>query len=697
MHLPRLLNERNTRASLAGRTLLALLSVGGGAVGAQPRDTIPLLPLEQLLARPRIMGVQIDPAGTTLAVIEQDGSHPAVVLYTRDRRRRGVVFRDTIRSVNNVRWSGDGRWLLVLHDRGGDEGYHLLRVDPRRLDAGDVSAATDLTPFPGAEVELLATPSTGAVAIIASNHRDARASDVYRVDLATGALTRLATNPGDVTVWAVSPRGVLGAASAVLADGTLEVRTPPPKPELAWRVVYRAPPSERFTLLGVEDSGGVVLGRSNAGTDFEDFVRINPLTKRVVSRTASACRGFDFGVQVRSLRGQVLGESCASAHRTFVPRSPVVQRQLRAAVDRLDGALTDAGASSSLRALEFESSSAGGETLVFYSHSATDPGRFLLFDTRTGVAEQAFAMRPEIDRALLAPTSFHWFTARDGLRLSMLVTRSPMRPATRQPAVLVVHGGPWTRDEVGYSGETQLLVNRGYTVLQVNFRGSTGLGKATVDGAVGEFGGRMSDDLLDAITWAAREAQVDSTRVCILGGSYGGFAALIGMTRDASRFRCGIDFAGPFDLETLVRAFPPSWQPFLPRSWYRFVGNPADSIARARMRLASPLSQLDRARGPLLVFHGMNDPRVRTDHALRVVQAWRSRGLPVSLLLASNEGHSFNEATTSLAVNRAVEMFLGEWLGGRVQATVSASISATLDQLRAAGDSASRTPVAPPD
>lgn len=651
--------------------------------------TVPLLPLEQLLARPRVMTVQVDPAGETLAVIEMVGSHPAVVLYSRPRTRLGVVFRDTVRSVSNVRWSGDGRWLLILHDRGGDEGYHLLRVDPRATSGSTPPPATDLTPFPGAEVELLATPASGE-AVIASNHRDPRASDVYRVDLASATLTRLATNPGDVTVWGITPRGAVAAASAVRPDGTLEVRTPRTPGDSTWRAIRRAPPAERFTLLGAEDSAGVVVARTNAASAFEVFVRLDARTGRVLSRTPSACRGFDAGTLVQDVHGAVLGEACATSHRTFVPRSPAVRRALSTALTKLD-ATTDTG---TMRALEVESASADGGLLVFYSHAATDPGRFLLFDTRAGTIDTAFALRPGLDRTALAPTTFHWFTARDGLRLSLLVTRSrvPLPVARgdrpRQPAVVVVHGGPWTRDEVGFSGETQLLANRGYTVIQANFRGSTGLGRATVDGAVGQFGRRMSDDLLDAIAWSVRHADVDPARTCILGGSYGGFAALVGMTRDAAHYRCGIDYAGPFDLETLIRAFPPSWQPFLPRSWHRFVGNPADRAALARMRRVSPLSQLRKARGPLLVVHGVNDPRVRTDQALRVVAAWRARQLPVTLLLAGNEGHSFNEESTSLAVNRAVELFLGAHLGGRTQPAVPAGITQALDALRAAGDSA---------
>ncbi len=689
------------RAWLTAAAILIGVSLRGETAHSQSSESVPLLPLEQLLARPRVTSVQIDPSGKTLAVLERVGSHPAVVIYTTGPRedgfaprRLGVAFQDTVRSVNNVRWSGDGRWLLILHDRGGDEGYHLLRVDPQALstDGAIEARAMDLTPFAGAEVDLLATPADGR-AIIASNHRDARVSDVYAIDLTTGSLKRIAANPGDVTVWAITPEGTVAGASAVRGDGMLEVRTPAGPPGAGWRVVYRAPPAERFTLLGAERGGRVLVARSNARSAAEAFVWLDAATGRVRKRMASSCRGFDAGTLVTTLEGTALGESCATSYRTFVPVSVSGQARLRAALGTLDHT-TPSGLPA--RALEFESATATGSRLVFYSHAPTDPGRFLFYDTQRGRIDTAFAMRPNIDRRQLAPTSFHWFRARDGLRLSLLLTRSPVRlpgPANaRQPAVVAVHGGPWSRDEVGYAGETQLLANRGYTVIQVNFRGSTGLGRATVDGAVGEFGGRMSDDLLDAIAWSVREANVDPARVCILGGSYGGFAALVGMTRDAAHYRCGIDYAGPFDLETLVRAFPPSWQPFLPRSWYRFVGNPDHPVDRERMRRVSPLGQLDKAKGPLLVVHGENDPRVRTDQALRVVTAWRNRGLPVTLLLAGNEGHSFNEESTSLAVNRAVERFLGEWLGGRVQPTVPSAITQTLEALQRAGERASAPP-----
>jgi dipeptidyl aminopeptidase/acylaminoacyl peptidase len=677
--MPSRFRIRSRRAVVGAAILSAPAHCIAQAPSAPP---VPIIPIESLMARPSVTGVQISPDGSQVAVLETVGAHPAIVLYSRTLTTRREIHRDTLQSIGNVRWSGDGRWLLMLHDRGGDEGYHLWRIDPT------ISAAqqrpVDLTPFKGAAVDLLAVAHGSAAAVIESNHRDARVSDVYRMDLNTARLTRLARNPGDVTGWTIDYRLRISAATATRADGVLEVRVPTSGAQ-GWRVRYTAPVNERMTLLGSDPVTQTLLLRSNRAGGTERYYRLHPATGGLTPNGESSCVGFDAGTWHRTAHGEVLAESCVAQAARFVP----VDSQLRALL--VEPVATPAGALALMdtsRALELESASADGTILVLYTHAATDPGRYILIDRARHERRELFASRVAPPSTLLAPTRFAWFTARDGLRLSLLITRSPVAPEQRQPVVVVVHGGPWARDALAYSAETQFLANRGYAVLQVNFRGSTGFGKRTVDGAIGEFGGRMSDDLLDALSWAGDSAGVDVTRACILGGSYGGFAALIGMTRDAAHFRCGIDYAGPFDLETLIRAFPPSWQPFLPRSWYRFVGNPADSAARSQMSRVSPLALLDRAQGPLLVFQGANDPRVRTDHALRVVTAWRNRGLPATLLLAGNEGHSFNEESTTLAVHRAVEVFLARWLGGRVQSTVSPQIAGVLSTLQAAGDSA---------
>lgn len=673
-------------AALLAAALLAPGDTSARRTPGRPADDPPLLPLERLLAKPQVVTAQLSPDGESLALVERDGASTAVVLRDGRGQRIRRVWADTARAVSNVRWSRDGRWLLVLHDRGGDEGHHLLRLDPHAPGAPPV----DLTPFPGTQVELVALPARRpTTAIVTSTHRDPRVADAYAVELASGAIRMLARNPGDVTGYAADARGAVVAASAVRRDGTFELRTREPRragPASAgrggagWRTILRVGVADRAALVGV--TGGTrglprrVWVRSNAGAAFESLRALDPVSGAVRAVHASRCGAVDAGTPHHGDDDRLLGEQCTAAAPAF--------RATDARLDALVSRLVARG--DTARAVELESRSADGRRLLFYTHASTDPGRYVLLDVPAGRATPLFAAHPALDGAALAPSAFHPFAARDGLRLSLVLTRSPVAAAGPQPTVLVVHGGPWTREALGYSAETQLLANRGYAVLQVNFRGSTGLGRAVVDAAVGEFGGRMSDDLLDALAWGVRAGAVDPARVCIVGGSYGGYAALVGLTRDAPRFRCGASWAGPVDLETLVRAFPPSWGPFLPRSWHRFVGHPDRPAEAARMRRASPLHQLDRARAPLLLFQGANDPRVRPDQTVRVLRAWRARGLPATLLYADDEGHGFNEETTALAVNRALEAFLAGALGGRLETPPAPAVAAAVERLTAAGE-----------
>jgi dipeptidyl aminopeptidase/acylaminoacyl peptidase len=636
------------------------------------RQEPPLLPLRLLLAKPQVLTAQLAPDGNLIAVVERRASSTAVVLRDAAGSFVRTVWADSVRAIGNVRWSGDGRWLLMLHDRGGDEGYHLFRLDPRVPGRKPV----DLTPFAGAEVELVSLPDAApGIVIVTSNHRNRAATDAYAVTLATGAVRLIARNPGDITAFAVTDSGTALAASAILRDGTFEVRTRRRGGSL-WRTIYHAGPNVRAALMDVPTASDRVWIRSNDGSAFESFRALNPVSGTVVSSLASRCGDVDVGVLRADRGGSVFGEQCVAAAATFRAANPVLDSLITRGVRGGD----------TTRAVELESRSADGSRLLFYTHASDDPGRYALLDTRSGSIVHLFESHPELRDAQLARSEYHRFVARDGLPLSLVLTRPPGGASGPRPTVLVVHGGPWTRDALGYSGETQLLANRGYAVIQVNFRGSTGLGRAVVDAGVGQFGAGMSDDLLDAVAWGVAAGAVDPARICIVGGSYGGYAALVGLTRDASHYRCGASYAGPVDLETLIRAFPPSWQPFLPRSWYRFVGNPADSADRARMHRASPIWHVDAASAPLLLFQGANDPRVRPDQTARVLQAWRARGRPATLLYAGNEGHSFNEEITALAVNRALEEFLAQSLGGRVEAPADTEILAAVREFTAAGE-----------
>lgn len=355
-----------------------------------------------------------------------------------------------------------------------------------------------------------------------------------------------------------------------------------------------------------------------------------------------------------------------------MPRSPAFVRAL-AEVGKA------VGASSGLRV---ESRSASGAEILFYADRSDRPGRFILVGS--GKSRTVGLTRPWLESRRLAPTEPVWITARDGLRLLAYVTR-PVGQSRPGPTVIGIHGGPWSRDTGGFESTAQLLANRGYSVIQVNFRGSTGLGKTLFEGGVRQFGRAMSDDIDDTAKWAVGQRIAAPGAICLMGGSYGGYAVLAGLARPSSTYRCGVDYAGPVNLVTLVEAFPPSWGPFLPRSWYRFVGRPADPVDRRDMLERSPITAAAQIDVPLLVFQGANDPRVTQAQSDTIVCSIRKRSIAVDYLLASNEGHSFANEETSLAVNRATELFLGRHLGGRVQEKVAADVERALNSLLAAG------------
>ena len=652
--------------------VLALITAlaGCAASGAPPSQAVapppPLIPLEELARAPDIYAVAVSPSGDRLASIETVDGRGAINILDFATGAKRALYRDAERSLNNVAWSGDGRWLLFLQDAGGDEGYHLFRLDPRESSPQPV----DLTPFQGTETAIIGLPRTaGGSAVVTNNRRDREFADAYRIELASGELTELVRNDRGFTDFYADDLGEIGAASAIQAEGSIALFAPSGND---WREVYRAPADERFSVAELTHDGGAWI-KSNRGRSNERLVRLDLASGDTTSLDNEGCGRFDDEGFVTDAAGRPFALICNA-------EQPGFKALTEAARTRLDAVRALAGADAGMT---IDSHSADLSTLLVYSDSGDVPGRYLLY--REGRASEFAQLRPWLANRQFQPTRAVWIDARDDLPLLSYVTR-PAGPAGPAPLVVALHGGPWSRELGTFEPTTQLLANRGYAVLQVNFRGSTGLGRQVFEGGVREFGGAMSDDVIDAVDWAVAEGIADPDRVCVIGGSYGGYATLVAMTRDADRFRCGVDYAGPADLVTLMEAFPPSWQPFLPRSWYRFVGDPRIPDERAAMAARSPVNHIDRLTSPLLIFQGVNDPRVTQAQSDSIVCALRAKGLAADYLLAGNEGHSFGNEETGLAVNRATEQFLAANLGGRVQATVDPAIESTLADLRAVGD-----------
>jgi dipeptidyl aminopeptidase/acylaminoacyl peptidase len=296
-----------------------------------------------------------------------------------------------------------------------------------------------------------------------------------------------------------------------------------------------------------------------------------------------------------------------------------------------------------------------------------DPGATFLFRRATGGSELLYRSRPWLDPQTLAPMRPVTITSRDGLPLRSYLTLPLDVEPRGLPAVLVVHGGPWARDAWGYDPQAQLLANRGYAVLQVNYRGSTGFGKRFMHAAEREFAGRMHDDLIDGVEWLVSEGIADRGRIAIYGGSYGGYAALVGATFTPGVFAAAISVVGPSSLVTLVRSFPPYWRPLLASTWFRYVGDPEDPEQLADLEARSPLNRVDDIVAPLLVVQGANDPRVTKAESDQIVEALRARGVAVEYLVKDDEGHGFVKPENRMEMYAAVERFLARHLGGRAE------------------------------
>ena len=294
-----------------------------------------------------------------------------------------------------------------------------------------------------------------------------------------------------------------------------------------------------------------------------------------------------------------------------------------------------------------------------------EPGVTWFYDHSTGDARLLGRGKPQLDPAALAPMTPVGFPARDGLPLHGFLTLPVGVAPENLPLVLLVHGGPWMHDTWGHNVAVQFLANRGYAVLQVNFRGSTGYGRRHLTAAIGEFAGKMHDDLIDAVDWAIAQGYADPDRIGILGGSYGGYAALVGVTVTPTRFAAAVDYVGISDLANFMASLPPVVRANMTNTWIAYVGDPEDPEQLADMRRRSPITMVDRIRTPLLVAQGANDVRVVQAESDNIVAPLRERGVPVEYILAEDEGHGFENPENQIMLFRAIERHLAEHLGGR--------------------------------
>jgi len=311
---------------------------------------------------------------------------------------------------------------------------------------------------------------------------------------------------------------------------------------------------------------------------------------------------------------------------------------------------------------------------VLYTDEVVKPITYYLYDRKAKKLTELFVTRPQLAGKPLAPMYGVEIKARDGLTLASFLTlpvgadpKGTGRPAKPLPMVLNVHGGPWAQDTFGYNAESQWFANRGYATLQVNYRGSSGFGKKFIEAANREFAGKMHDDLIDAVKWAVDNGITTADKVAIYGGSYGGYATLVGLTFTPDTFACGVDIVGPSSLVTLIESFPPYWKPFLEGTWYRRVGNPEKAEDREHLLSRSPITRIEKIKKPLLIAQGANDPRVTQKESDQIVEVMTSKKIPVTYVIYGDEGHGFARPENRVSFYAITEAFLTRCLGGRAE------------------------------
>ena len=627
----------------------------------------PLIPIQHFFDNPEIAGAQISPDARRISYLKpyRDKLNIFVRELGSDEERR--VTADTVRPVQGYFWSVDGDRILYVQDKGGNENFHVYSVP---LAGAGVPEATDLTPFENVRAFIFAVPDeTPDRILVGLNRRDPSLFDAYWLDLESGELTMAAENPGNFGGMLLDheQKVRLGVGQGPSGETIIYTRA---SEDAEWEEAARYPAEEQANPIRFHEDNRRIWMNTNHGTDLARLALLDPETGELETVESDPEGEVDLGSAIFSdLTEELMATVYVGDTVRIYPKTEELEQDL-AAIRRVHPGEPN-----------IQSMSRDERKLVVSFDDPTDPGVTYLFDRETDEAEFLYRSRPWLEEHTLAGMEPISFPSRDGLEIHGYLTLPPGVEAENLPMVLLVHGGPWARDTWGYDSEAQLLANRGYAVLQVNYRGSTGYGKEFYNAAVGEFAGKMHDDLVDGVRWAVERGIADPERVAIYGGSYGGYATLVGLTFTPEVFACGVDYVGPSSLITLIESFPPYWRPFLEGTWYRFVGDPQDPEDRAELEAKSPLNRVDRIEDPLLIVQGANDPRVTKRESDQMAIALRDRGVKVEYLVAPNEGHGFANADNRMALYRSMETFLGECLGGRVQEDVPREISSKIAEL----------------
>lgn len=641
--------------SMALATLLSSFAITNAQVQHKSKISMneqysgKLIPMRDFFRNAEKSSYQLSPDGQYIAFMAPYKSRMNIFVQKMGNEENPVLRLTTLedRDIAGYFWANNNR-IAYLKDNGGDEDFHLYAVNI------DGSNDKELTPFDKVRVTIIDDlPEQEDYVIVGLNKRNPQVSDPYRLNVHTGAIELLYENPGNITSWQTNHEGRLLIASTSDGVNTTLLYRPDETEDFKEVITTNFKESLAPQFFDPLDPT-IIYAVSSIGRDKAAAVRFDLVNKKEISELYQNdivdVRGIGYS-RKRKVPTAVFFTQDKTDYYFLDKESENRRTEMRQLFDK---------------DLEFgiASSNKNEDKFLIITYDDKTSGAYYYYDRNKKELKKITDISPWLDRDEMADMKPVTYTSRDGKKIYGYLTLPKGGASKNLPVVINPHGGPWARDYWGFNPEVQFLANRGYAVLQMNFRGSTGYGREFMELAFKQWGQAMQDDITDGVNWLIKEGIADPKRIAIYGGSYGGYATLSGITKTPDLYACAIDYVGVSNLFTFMNTIPPYWEPFK-KMMYEMVGDPTNEDDSVMLQANSPVFHADQIKCPLFIAQGAKDPRVNVDESDQMVAALKKRGIEVQYLVKDNEGHGFHNEENRFEFYQAMEEFLAQHLGGK--------------------------------
>ena len=652
---------------------LPLLALALAAITFAQQGLPPLIDREILFGDPEIAAASISPDGKFLAFLKPWKSTRNIWVKKTGEpfAAARVLTTETTRPIPAFFWTRDAKSIVFVKDNAGDENFNVYAVDPAAPNApnSEAPALRDLTGLKGVRVNLYSVPKSDPTTLyIGLNDRDKAWHDLYKLNLATGAKALLRKNTEKISGWFFDSKGTLRLATRTADNGDQEVLRVDAD---TLTKVYSCTIVDACGPVQFHKDNKRVYMVTNKESDLEELGLFDPATSKLESVESDPLKRVDLNnVEFSEVTEELIATQYLDDRTRTYFHNKAFEADYKWLEKRFPG-----------RDINITGRTADEQIWLISISGDTEPGEVYLFEPKTKKVTLQYRVRETLPRSSLAAMKPIRYKSSDGLEIPAFLTLPVGLPAKALPTVVLPHGGPWARDRWGYNGMAQFFANRGYAVLQLNFRASTGYGKKFLNAGNGEWGRKMQDDVTWGVKHLVAEGIADPKRIGIIGGSYGGYTTLAGVAFTPDVYRAAVDIVGPSNLVTLLDSIPPYWESGR-KMMYARMADPGTPEGKAWLKERSPLHAAGKIKTPLMVVQGANDPRVNKAEAEQIVIALRDRKFPVEYLLAPDEGHGFQRPVNNMAMFLAVERFFAKYLDGRYQDGGTPEVIKRLEEIR---------------